>query len=167
MDNGPETDRLGAARVVSAVADRAAPTSIPAPHGRTPSSSPSTAESETSCSTSRTSPTFSKPSHCRSVADRVQHLPSPLGPGRPHPRPVRQTVDPATPTNTPAIAGPTFGDPSPQRQPLRSVRPASLPLECLGLLLTEQHLGSLWVSHGRPPIVANTTTERLTHTRNS
>lgn len=55
-----------------------------------------------------------RPGRCRSLARRVQHLPSPLRPGRSHPRPVRRALDPLIPTDTPAVAGLTSGDASPR-----------------------------------------------------
>ncbi len=52
------------------------------------------------------------PSRCRSLADRVQHLPTPLLPRRPHPGRVRGQLDQHHPTSTLIAAGPHQGVPS-------------------------------------------------------
>ena len=53
------------------------------------------------------------PSRCRSMADRVQHLPTPRRPRRTHPRRSTRRMDHRTPTSTLMTAGPPNGVPSP------------------------------------------------------
>ena len=60
------------------------------------------------------------PGRHRSLARRVQHLPTPQLPRRPHPRRVRRAVD-HQPTSAPMTAGPLNGAPSVGRRP-RSTR---------------------------------------------
>ena len=51
------------------------------------------------------------PSRCRSMADRVQHLPTPRRPRRTHPRRSTRRMDHRTPTSTLMTAGPPNGVP--------------------------------------------------------
>ena len=143
MDNGPELIAWALRDWCRLHRHRRPTTSSRARRGRTPSSRASTAGPRRAAQHRGVRQPARSPGRRRSLARRVQHLPTPLLPRRPHPRRVRRALD-HQPTSAPMTAGPLNGAPSARagrglaqcghlcrgrtgRQGLRACRSASAP----------------------------------------